>query len=59
VQDQDVETPEKPDELHQTAPQLSDFEIRIICAVIPGSPPSVAPRNDQAEHMIGFIESLY
>jgi len=26
---------------------------------IPGSPPSVAPRNDQAARMIGFIESLY
>ncbi len=26
---------------------------------IPGSPPSVAPRNDQAAHMIGFMESLY
>src|SRR6266446_4688134 len=26
---------------------------------IPGSPPSVAPRNDQAEHMIGFIESVH
>src|SRR6267378_8586805 len=25
---------------------------------IPGSPPSVAPRNDQAAHMIGFIESF-
>src|SRR5262249_60225459 len=58
---------------------FSDFENRIICALIPGrrevaspeslttgrglwipgSPPSVAPRNDQAEHMIGFVESLY
>jgi hypothetical protein len=27
--------------------------------VIPGSPPSVAPRNDEAAHMIGFMESLY
>ena len=26
---------------------------------IPGSPPSVAPWNDQAEHMIGFIESVH
>ena len=26
---------------------------------IPGSPPSVAPRNDAAAHMIGFMESLY
>jgi len=26
---------------------------------IPGSPPSVAPRNDEAAHMIGFMESLY
>src|SRR5260370_413986 len=27
---------------------LIDFEIRIICCVIPGSPPSVAPREDGA-----------
>jgi hypothetical protein len=26
---------------------------------IPGSPPSVAPRNDQAPNMIGFMESLH
>src|SRR5262245_10429944 len=26
---------------------------------IPDSPPSVAPRNDEAAHMIGFMESLY
>jgi hypothetical protein len=26
---------------------------------IPGSPPSVAPRNDQPAHMIGFIESFH
>ncbi len=26
---------------------------------IPGSPPSVAPGNDQSVHMIGFMESLY
>ena len=26
---------------------------------IPSSPPSVAPRNDEAAHMIGFMESLY
>jgi hypothetical protein len=25
---------------------------------IPGSPPSVAPRNDEATDMIGFIESF-
>jgi len=59
--------------------QLSDFEIPIMCRVIPGrreaaspesitigrglwipgSPPSVAPRNEQVAQMIDFIESFH